>query len=85
MAEAGLMAIAIAKQNSSWEALDSTEALVISEDLELALLGNEAARQNFYALGKSKKKYSRQSCQCKKNGNKIETDRSSYYFSVKLQ
>jgi uncharacterized protein YdeI (YjbR/CyaY-like superfamily) len=56
MAEAGLTAIEVAKQNGSWEALDDIEALIVPEDLELALSANEAARQNFYSLSKSKRK-----------------------------
>jgi uncharacterized protein YdeI (YjbR/CyaY-like superfamily) len=56
MTEAGLTKIEIAKQNGSWMALDEIEALIIPEDLELALLANETARQNFQALSNSQKK-----------------------------
>jgi uncharacterized protein YdeI (YjbR/CyaY-like superfamily) len=56
MAPAGQRAIDIAKENGSWEILDTVEALIIPEDLELAF-GNEPAAALFYdGLSKSVKK-----------------------------
>ena len=56
MASAGLAAVALAKQNGSWNALDEVEALVIPPDLEEALHANRAARTFFLAFPPSAKK-----------------------------
>ena len=56
MTEAGLEKIAVAKQNGSWNTLDSIEALIISDDLKQALATNETAKKYFEALSKSSKK-----------------------------
>ncbi len=54
--EAGLAAIAIAKQNGSWTSLDQIEALIIPADLEQALATNETANRNFVAFSNTTKK-----------------------------
>lgn len=54
--EAGFKAIAIAKQNGSWTALDAVEALIIPDDLQQALLQNKTVAINFAKLSNSKKK-----------------------------
>jgi len=56
MDEAGLEAIAIAKQNGSWTILDEVEELVIPEDLEAAFVLQPGARDYFTGLSKSVKK-----------------------------
>lgn len=56
MAPAGLDAIAIAKQNGSWELLDAAEALLIPDDLEKAFERYEGARDYFVSLSKSDRK-----------------------------
>lgn len=56
MMPAGLKCIEIAKQNGSWEILDSVEALIIPEDLENALKSNENAMESFLNLSKSVRK-----------------------------
>ena len=56
MMQAGLDCIEIAKQNGSWEILDSVEALIIPEDLEAALQSHENAMDFFLSLSKSARK-----------------------------
>ncbi len=56
MTESGLRCVEIAKQNGSWELLDSVEALVVPEDLETALLSRENAMEFFTGLNKTIKK-----------------------------
>ncbi len=56
MTRAGLDCIAIAKQNGSWEILDSVEALIIPIDLEAALRSKAKAMDFFLSLSKSVRK-----------------------------
>ncbi|MEP7195430.1 MAG: YdeI/OmpD-associated family protein [Saprospiraceae bacterium] len=56
MTKAGLDCIEIAKQNGSWEILDSVEELIIPADLEKELLKNINAMDIFLALSKSVRK-----------------------------
>ncbi len=56
MAEAGLRAVEVAKENGSWMLLDDVESLVMPEDLTRALAANPAAEQGFAALSDSAKK-----------------------------
>jgi uncharacterized protein YdeI (YjbR/CyaY-like superfamily) len=55
--EAGLKAIATAKQNGSWEKLDGIEALEMPAELKKALNANKAAKKYFESLGPSTRKY----------------------------
>jgi len=56
MTPAGLSKIEAAKQDGSWNALDSIEALEIPHDLENALAANKAAQQYFDAFPRSIKR-----------------------------
>ncbi len=56
MTKAGLACIEIAKQNGSWEILDSVEELVIPKDLESELNSKVVARDYFLSLSKSVRK-----------------------------
>lgn len=56
MSQAGLDIIAIAKENGSWEILDSVEELIIPEDLALELSNRENATIFFQSLSKSVRK-----------------------------
>lgn len=56
MTEAGLAKIEVAKQNGSWNILDSIEELVIPDDLKQELANNEAANKFFDSLSRSSKK-----------------------------
>ena len=56
MAQAGLDAVAIAKRNGAWTALDSVEALKIPPDLATALATNKKAKAYFGAFPPSSKK-----------------------------
>ena len=56
MFQAGLDCIAIAKENGSWEILDSVEELIIPEDLMLELSSRPNALEFFQSLSKSIKK-----------------------------
>ncbi len=56
MTPAGLAKIESAKQDGSWNALDSVEALEIPPDLEKALAANNTARQYFDAFPRSTKR-----------------------------
>ncbi|SFH20744.1 YdeI/OmpD-associated family protein [Pedobacter insulae] len=56
MADAGFKTIEVAKQNGSWNILDSVEDLVIPADLELAFNDNSRAKDFFLQLSKSSKK-----------------------------
>lgn len=56
MAPAGLDCVEIAKQNGSWQILDSVEALLIPEDLETELKSKANALDFFLSLSKSTKK-----------------------------
>lgn len=56
MTDAGLKCIEIAKQNGSWEILDSVEALAIPIDLEIELKSKPNAMDYFLSLSKSTRK-----------------------------
>ncbi len=56
MMPAGLAKIEAAKQDGSWHALDSVEALEIPPDLGQALAANQTARQYFDAFPRSAKR-----------------------------
>lgn len=56
MTDAGLRIVAIAKANGSWTALDDVEALIVPDDLALALAADERARRHFDAFPPSAKK-----------------------------
>tara|TARA_A100000171_G_scaffold29254_1_gene27381 strand:+ start:415 stop:996 length:582 start_codon:yes stop_codon:yes gene_type:complete len=56
MTQAGLASIETAKQNGSWTFLDEIEALVIPEDLKVALAHHKGATDYFDGLSKSAKK-----------------------------
>jgi uncharacterized protein YdeI (YjbR/CyaY-like superfamily) len=56
MAPAGLAAIERAKQNGSWELLDSVERLEVPPDLEAALEASPSAASNFAAFPPSVRK-----------------------------
>jgi uncharacterized protein YdeI (YjbR/CyaY-like superfamily) len=56
MMEAGFQSIEVAKANGSWTILDEVEALIIPEDLQLALNTNPVAKEYFQSLSKSVRK-----------------------------
>ncbi|HIK04608.1 MAG TPA: YdeI/OmpD-associated family protein [Trichormus sp. M33_DOE_039] len=56
MTEAGLAKITVAKQDGSWTSLDAIESLIIPDDLQQALVVNEAANKYFAAFSNSTKK-----------------------------
>lgn len=56
MTSAGLEAIAVAKENGSWTLLDEVEALIVPEDLTVALAAVEGAEDYFLSLSKSMRK-----------------------------
>lgn len=56
MAEAGLRAVATAKRNGSWTALDAVERLEVPADLASELAGAPAAASRFEGLPPSAKK-----------------------------
>ena len=56
MSQAGLDIIKIAKENGSWEILDSVEELIIPDDLMQELSSRENAHEFFQNLSKSTKK-----------------------------
>lgn len=56
ISEAGLAVIKTAKENGSWEILDSIEELIIPDDLLQALSEKESAIEFFQSLSKSVKK-----------------------------
>ena len=56
MTRAGLEAIAVAKKNGSWTALDSVEALEAPPDLRKALAANTKAKKNYEGFPPSSKK-----------------------------
>jgi len=56
MTKAGYEAIAVAKQNGSWNVLDEVEALTIPNDLEIAFKKNPASRSTFLSMSKSTRK-----------------------------
>ncbi|HUC81053.1 MAG TPA: YdeI/OmpD-associated family protein [Flavisolibacter sp.] len=56
MAEAGLKAVEVAKQNGSWSILDEVENLTIPTDLQKALKAQPGAEAYFAELSKSVKK-----------------------------
>ncbi|MDR6806919.1 uncharacterized protein YdeI (YjbR/CyaY-like superfamily) [Dyadobacter sp. BE34] len=57
MCQAGLDAIAAAKQNGSWTLLDEIEELIVPGDLANALAKNEVALSFFQKLSKSDKRH----------------------------
>ncbi len=56
MHESGLQAIAIAKENGSWTALDDVENGVIPEDLQKAFDRNQEAWKNFQSFTQGQRK-----------------------------
>ena len=54
--EAGLQKIEQAKQDGSWSFLDDVEALILPDDLKLALSDNKTARENWSAFPPSVKR-----------------------------
>ena len=54
--ESGLAKIEIAKQNGSWNSLDSVEDLIIPDDLKSAFEQNEIAFENYKNFSRSYKK-----------------------------
>jgi len=56
MSQAGLDIIKLAKENGSWEILDSVEEMYIPEDLALELANRKDAAEFFNSLSKSVKK-----------------------------
>lgn len=56
MTEAGLAMIATAKENGTWSALDSVEALEVPPDLAKALAANKKAKGYFDAFSPSSRK-----------------------------
>ena len=56
MTEAGRAAVATAKENGAWAALDAVEALELPEDLARALAANPKANANYEAFPPSAKK-----------------------------
>lgn len=56
MTEAGMRLVDYAKQHGHWNALDDVEAMVMPDDLQAALDGNEPARANFAAFSNTSKK-----------------------------
>lgn len=56
MFQAGLESVERAKQNGSWNILDTVEELFIPEDLEIAFEANPGAKDYFLSLSKSVKK-----------------------------
>jgi len=56
MMPAGLAKIEAAKQDGSWSALDTVEALEIPADLEIALAANPIAAQHFAVFPRSAKR-----------------------------
>ncbi|MBC9915617.1 YdeI/OmpD-associated family protein [Chitinophaga varians] len=61
MTPKGLDAIDIAKQNGSWTILDDTEALIIPDDLGVALKKEKGANEYFQSLSQSVRKMMLQS------------------------
>jgi len=57
MTKAGLDVIEAAKQNGSWEILDTVEELIIPDDLEIAFSVHEEAKDFFLSLSNSVKKF----------------------------
>lgn len=56
MTPAGIESVKTAKQNGSWTILDSVEALIIPEDLKIALSKHKNATEFFLSLSKSLRK-----------------------------
>lgn len=56
MTQSGLESIQIAKQNGSWQILDTVEELVMPDDLVAELSLNEMAMDFFLGLSKSTRK-----------------------------
>ena len=56
MTPIGLAKIERAKQNGSWDALNDSDNLLISADLEAALVSNPLAFKNFYKFSPGSRK-----------------------------
>jgi uncharacterized protein YdeI (YjbR/CyaY-like superfamily) len=56
IAQAGLAAVELAKQNGSWNMLDQVESLIVPDDLARALASNPTALENFEAFAPSARK-----------------------------
>lgn len=56
MKEAGLRIIKVAKENGSWNILDSVDNLIVPDDLEEAFNKNPKARESYLALSNSNKR-----------------------------
>lgn len=56
MAEAGLLAVDVAKENGAWTFLDPIDALIVPADLESALHESKRARDAYEALSNSAKR-----------------------------
>ena len=56
MTEAGLRAVEVAKQNGAWSLLEPVDALIVPEDLELALRSSARAMEAYEALSNSAKR-----------------------------
>jgi len=56
MADAGLRAVDVAKENGAWSLLEPVDALIVPADLESALEGSKPAREGYEALSKSAKR-----------------------------
>ena len=56
LAPAGIAAIAVAKENGSWSALDAVERLEEPPDLAAVLDANAAARENWNGFSPSSRK-----------------------------
>lgn len=54
--EAGLRAVAIAKENGAWSLLEPVDALLVPSDLETALALSDSAREAYDALPNSAKR-----------------------------
>jgi uncharacterized protein YdeI (YjbR/CyaY-like superfamily) len=56
MTAAGLRAIEAAREDGSWDALNDVDALVVPDDLAVALAGDAAAARGFAAMSASMRK-----------------------------
>ena len=56
MTDAGLQAVAIAKENGAWSLLEPVDALIIPEDLDSELRDSTAAREAYESLSDSDKR-----------------------------
>ncbi len=56
MTDAGLRAVAVAKENGAWSLLEPVDALIVPADLESELRGSKRAREAYEALSNSAKR-----------------------------